>query len=163
MSWNSNTNLLCRRGFSRLWLLRNLARLGIRREDLIDVYSKPCRSVLELATPAWTPGLTKTEINKLERVQKSAGAMILSKEYQSYKSALKVSNMETSERRGENISIKFANRALKGKNSNNGCPLIQPANQTLKPEIINQDQNWNLSKLGKQDMQSHPYHTSLSY
>ena len=30
MSWKSNSNLLCRRGFSRLWLLRNLARLGTR-------------------------------------------------------------------------------------------------------------------------------------
>ena len=113
MSWKGNTNLLCRRGFSRLWLLRNLARLGTRREDLIDVYFKQCRSVLELAAPAWTPGLTRTEINKLERVQKSACAIILGKEYQSYKSALKILNMETLERRRETISIKFANKALK--------------------------------------------------
>ena len=49
-----------------------MRRLGANRRDLIDVYYKQCRSVLELAAPAWTPGLTKSEINQLERVQKAA-------------------------------------------------------------------------------------------
>ena len=77
MSWKSNTKLLCRKGYSRLWMLRNLARLGTARTELVDVYFKQCRSVLELAAPAWTPGLTRTEIKQLERVQKSACSIIL--------------------------------------------------------------------------------------
>ena len=79
-------------------MLRNLARLGTARTDLVDVYHKQCRSVLELAVPAWTPGLTRTEINQLERVQKTACAIILGDEYKSYGSALTILKMETLEK-----------------------------------------------------------------
>ena len=113
MSWKSNTKMLCKKGYSRLWILRNLARLGMSRESLIDVYFKQCRSVLELAAPAWTPGLTKTEIYQLERVQKTACEIILQSKLQSYKSALKILNMETLEIRREQISLKFAKKAIK--------------------------------------------------
>ena len=63
--------------------------------------------------PAWTPGLTKTEIYQLERVQKTACAIILGKKFQSNKSGLKILNMETLEIRREQISFKFAKKALK--------------------------------------------------
>ena len=118
MSWKSNTKMLCKKSYSRLWILRNLARLGTSRESLIDVYFKQCRSVLELAAPAWTPGLTKTEINQFERVQKTACAIILGANYQSYKLALKTLNMDTLESRREQISIKFAKKALKSEKFN---------------------------------------------
>ena len=113
MSWKSNTNLLCNKGYSRLWMLRNLARLGTDRTDLVDVYHKQCRSVLELAVPAWTPGLTRTEINQLERVQKTACAIILGDEYKSYRSALTILKMETLEKRRVSLSLNFAKKALK--------------------------------------------------
>ena len=87
--------------------------MGTDRKNLIDVYFKQCRSVLELAAPAWTPGLTKTEISQLERVQKTACGIILGGRIHSYKSALKILNMETLESRREQISLKFAKRALK--------------------------------------------------
>ena len=61
------------------------------------------RSVLELAAPAWTPGLTKTEIYQLERIQKTACAIILGHNFQSYKSAKEILNMETLETRREPI------------------------------------------------------------
>ena len=70
MSWKSNTKMLCKKGYSRLWILRNLARLGTSRESLIDVYFKQCRSVLELAAPAWTPGLTKQKSIKLRECKR---------------------------------------------------------------------------------------------
>ena len=113
MSWKSNTNHLCSKGYKRLWMLRNLARLGASRADLVDVYFKQCRSVLELAAPAWTSGLTRTEVKQLERVQRTACAIILGDAFRSYKAALKILNMETLENRREKISLKFANRALK--------------------------------------------------
>ena len=53
MKWQSNTNYLCGKGFARLWILRNLKKFGASHSDLIDVYNKQCRSILELAVPAW--------------------------------------------------------------------------------------------------------------
>ena len=46
-------------------------------------------------------------------VQKTACAIILGKKFQSYKSALKILNMETLEIRREYISLDFARKALK--------------------------------------------------
>ena len=94
-------------------MLRNLARLGTARTDLVDVYYKQCRSVLELAVPAWTPGLTRTEVNQLERVQKSACSSILGNEYKSYRSALQILNMDTLEKRRESLLLNFGKKGLK--------------------------------------------------
>ena len=94
-------------------MLRNLKKLGAENCDLVDVYYKQCRSVLEMAVPAWAPGLSKTEANQLERIQKSACAIILGENYCSYKSALKKLNMKTLESRRSEICLTFAKKALK--------------------------------------------------
>ena len=53
--------------------------------------------MLELAVPVWNPAITKSEINQIERVQKTALAIILGKNYSSYQEALntlKISSLE---------------------------------------------------------------------
>ena len=42
-------------------MLRRLKNLGAKEEELLDVYTKQIRSVLEMAVPVWEPGLTKKE------------------------------------------------------------------------------------------------------
>ena len=142
MTWHSNTKQLCQKGYSRLWMLRNLKKLGACRADLVDVYYKQCRSVLELAVPAWTPGLTKTEINQLERVQKSACAIILGENYASYKSALRQLDMETLELRRQNICLTFGKKALKSDKfkqwfsiNEDSEPVIKTRNFKPKPTL----------------------------
>ena len=58
-------------------MLRNLRKLGASMAELVDVYTKQCRSIIELAVPVWTSGLTSNDIVALERVQKTACAIIL--------------------------------------------------------------------------------------
>ena len=84
LKWHANTQYICARGYSKLWMLRNLKRFGARTDDLIDVYVKQCRSVLELAVPAWSPGLTVGNANQIERVQKAALAISMGEKYSSY-------------------------------------------------------------------------------
>ena len=142
LSWKSNTNLLSGKGYNRLWMLRNLKKLGASRSDLIDVYYKQCRSVLELAVPAWAPNLTKTEVNQLERVQKTACAIILGFEYISYKSALKKLTMDTLESRREKICLTFAKKALNSDKfqkwfsvDEKSEPLIKTRHAKTKPKL----------------------------
>ena len=59
-------------------------KLGAKEEELLDVYTKQIRSVLEMAVPVWEPGLTKKEKKQLEWVQKSAFSIILAPNYESY-------------------------------------------------------------------------------
>ena len=118
LKWHSNTKMLCEKGYKRLWMLRNLKKLGASKPALVDVYYKQCRSVLELAVPAWAPGLTKIEVNQLERIQKSACAIILGDSYRSYKSALQKLEMETLESRRKEICLTFGKKALKSEKFN---------------------------------------------
>ena len=53
-------------------MLRRLKNLGAEKEDLLEVYVKQIRCLLELAVPAWQSSLTLAEIPDIERVQKSA-------------------------------------------------------------------------------------------
>ena len=49
MRWHANSANLCKTGYARLWMLRNLKKHGAGRTDLLDVYMKQVRSTLELA------------------------------------------------------------------------------------------------------------------
>ena len=113
LSWQSNTENLCKKAYHRLWMLRNLKKLGVNKTELIDVYNKQCRSVLELAVPAWAPGLTGTQIKQLERVHKTAFAIILGDSYKSYKHALQKLEMKSLETRRRDLCLAFAKKALK--------------------------------------------------
>ena len=104
---------LCKKAYNRLWMLRNLKKLGVGTTKLIDVYTKQCRSVLELAVPAWAAGLTSKEVAQIERVQKISFAIILGDDYRTYKSALNKLNMQTLESRRKDICLTFERKALK--------------------------------------------------
>ena len=94
-------------------MLRRLKNLGAKEEELLDVYTKQIRSVLEMAVPVWEPGLTKKEKKQLERVQKSAFSIILAPNYESYDIALNTLNMDTLSSRREVIFLNFAKKALR--------------------------------------------------
>ena len=95
-----------------------MKKLGVGNNELIDVYNKQCRSVMELAVPAWAPGLTGKEVKQLERVQKSALAIILGDSYKSYKQALEKLEVESLESRREKLCLTFGKRALKSEKFN---------------------------------------------
>ena len=95
------------------WILRRLKQLGAKSKELVDIYNKQCRSILEYAVPAWNGALTKDEIVEIERVQKVALHIILGEQYGSYKDARDKTNLETLEVRRENLSLKFAKKAEK--------------------------------------------------
>ena len=47
-------------------MLRRLKGLGANEEEILDVYQKQVRSVLELAVPVWQAGLTQQEVRQIE-------------------------------------------------------------------------------------------------
>ena len=113
MKWQANTTNLCRNGYSRLWILRNLKKHGAGIKDLLDVYIKQCRCVLELAAPVWNAGLTVAESRKIERVQKAAFSIILGKNYVTYEQALAELKMNTLKIRRKALCVRFAEKAQK--------------------------------------------------
>ena len=53
MKWNENTEYITKKAFSRLWMIRRLKLIGANQEELLDVYVKQIRSVLEYAAVVW--------------------------------------------------------------------------------------------------------------
>ena len=97
----------------RLWLLRRLKHMGAKEEDLVNVYIKQIRCILELAVPAWQGGLSQAEKTELERIQKTACHIILGPAYNSYSTALELLQLDTLESRRNFLSLKFALKSEK--------------------------------------------------
>ena len=80
---------------------------GLSKAELLDAYKKGIRSILELAVPVWSSGLTLDQSMRIERVQKSSLAAILGENYLSYDEALNETNLERLSIRRNNISLKY--------------------------------------------------------
>ena len=113
MKWISNTENMVNKANKRLWILRRLKHLGAQHIDLVDIYTKQIRSVLELAVPAWHGGITLAEQIDIERIQKSASHIILGDGYVSYREAVKTLGLETLQCRREKLCLKFGRKAEK--------------------------------------------------
>ena len=88
MRWCSNTKNMIVKANKRLWILRRLKNMGANQSDLLDVYTKQVRCIMELAVPAWQGGLSQAEKTDLERIQKTACHTTLGQDYISYTSSL---------------------------------------------------------------------------
>ena len=113
LSWGPNTDSIVERSSKKLWFIIRLKNLGASRHDLLDLYYKHVRSILEYAAPVWHSSLTGEDRLRLEQVQKSALRIILGQEYRSYNSALKISGMKTLFERRRKLCIKFARKSLR--------------------------------------------------
>ena len=65
-------------------MIKRLKKLGADELELADVYYKQIRCVLELVIAVWTPGLTKSQSQQIERVQRCALHLILGEDYLNY-------------------------------------------------------------------------------
>ena len=61
LKWSLNTENLIERDYKNLWIIRRLKSLGAEQIDLVEIYTKMIRSILELAVPAWQGAITQHE------------------------------------------------------------------------------------------------------
>ena len=113
LSWDANTDYIVSRCNSKLWMIRRVKKLGANRADLLDVYCKQIRSILEFAVPVWNASLSGDHITQLERIQKTALHITLGEDYKSYNCALKMSGLDKLTDRRRKICLTFAKKALK--------------------------------------------------
>ena len=127
LKWISNTENMVKKANKRLWILRRLKFLGAQEHDLVDIFIKQIRSVLELAVPAWHSGITLAEQIEIERIQKSAAHIILGDSYESYKDALTSLGLDTLKFRRDKLSLKFGSKAEKHEKFRNWFkPAVHP-------------------------------------
>ena len=94
-------------------MLRRLKNLGLKTDSLVKIYTSQIRSVLEYGSVTWHAMLTKNESKSIERVQKSALAIILGQKYKCYESALSVLSLQRLADRRVSMSAAFAAKSAK--------------------------------------------------
>ena len=134
LKWDRNTEYICTKARKRLWILRRLAQHNFNQWQLLDVYNKEVRSILEMCVPVWHSSLTKVLSKKIEAIQKLAFKLILKEKYKSYKNACQLLNTDTLKDRRSAICTKFALKNLKSGNSlfTQVDPQVQPTRRKKK-------------------------------
>ena len=76
LTWHKNSEMLTKKGYQRMTILRNLYEFDIPVEDLVMIYSLYIRSILEFNSNVWFSSITEEEKDDIERVQKIACKII---------------------------------------------------------------------------------------
>ena len=91
LSWSRNCQEICRKAYSRLSMLTKLKYVGVKVEDLLDIYVLFIRSVTEYCSVVFHSSLTGEHSNTIERIQRTCLKIILGDMYMDYSSALEMS------------------------------------------------------------------------
>ena len=113
MKWHSNTRYIISKCYSRMWLLRNLKKYGAEEHHMLETYIQQIRSIVEMSCPVWNGAITQVEASSLERVQRTALAIIRGDTHTTYEEALGHFNISTLQKRRETLCLKFALKAYK--------------------------------------------------
>ena len=113
LKWDENTEYITKKAYSRLWMIRRLKNLGLKTASLLQVFTMQIRSLLEFGAVVWHSMLTDQNSKAIERVQKSALAIILGPRYVCYENALTLTNIERLDQRRAKLSLTFAKKAVK--------------------------------------------------
>ena len=119
LRWNKNTSEIVKSAFIRMQILNRVVKFTTNRNDLRSIYISYIRSILEKSAVVWHSSLTVKNRKDLERIQKCAVLVIMGKNYTNYKNGLKELNLETLEKRRENLCLKFAKECLKNEKVKN--------------------------------------------
>ena len=122
MKWQNNTNSIIGKCYARMWMLKNFKKYGADEHHLFETYIQQIRSISEMACPVWNGALTQIEALSLERVQKTALAIIRGVNHTSYEDALGYFNISTLKERREALCLKFAIKAYKNTKFSNWFP-----------------------------------------
>ena len=91
---------------TRRYFLTVLKRAGVQLEDLVRCYCTFIRPVLECAAPVWHPGLTRTQSDDLEQVQRQCLRILLPEV--NYNEALHIAGLQRLSERRSQLCLNFA-------------------------------------------------------
>ena len=137
LKWAKNTKEICIRSYSRVSLLTKLKYVGVKIEDLIEVYILYIRSVTEYCSVVFHSRLTVEDSDSLERIQKCCLRIILGDSYINYSAALEMTGLVTLHQRREERCLAFALKALKHPLNSRMFPInLETGQDTRTPEMF---------------------------
>ena len=128
LGWETNTNHICKKASSKLWLLRRMNIMGLDYLTILDYYIKEVRSHLELAVPAWHSNLTLALSADIERVQRMAVGIILGTFEYSYEISCTLLGIEPLYLRRITLCTNFAKKTAFSPHSRHKDLFLKPVN-----------------------------------
>ena len=115
-------------------MISKLKYVGVRTEDLIEIYILFVRSISEYCSVAFHSSLTQKQSNIIERIQKTALKVILSENYVSYEAALEMCGLTSLYQRREERCLTFGIKAIKHLTQKKMFPL--KSEQMLNGQVL---------------------------
>ena len=159
LSWKENSKMMVRKAYQRLWAIKRLKAKGADLQDLLEIYEKQVRSILEYGVPVWNSSISTEEVTSIERVQKAFLHIALGNDYQSYENALETSGLEPLQSRRTRLCYTFAKKALKNSKHSHWFQQYEnsgPQTRSIKPKLKEP-----LFKLRRYEKSPIPYLTRL--
>ena len=131
LKWDTQVSSMCKAFNRKLYFLRQLKRCNIPVHDLLTIYLQYVRPTLEYAAPAWFGGLTKTQRDCLEKMQRKAFRIIFTADYcrsQPYRDICQLHNIPVLSERLEILSLNFGKVLLKSDTYRNWLPPLRNNN-----------------------------------
>ena len=72
LSWSRNTENICKKVNRKYFYLSKLKQFGFTEDEMLTAWKAMLRPITEYAAPLWQSGLTISQSNKLENLQKKS-------------------------------------------------------------------------------------------
>ena len=105
LSWGPHVEYLHSKYSQCLYLLTLLKRALVSNHNILKIYLAMIRSILEYACPVWHSSLTKTEMDRLESIQRRVTQILYPD--QSYEQSLSTLGIPTLQQQWEEFSKTF--------------------------------------------------------
>ena len=112
--------------------LQTAAKYTSSISDLKAIYFSKIRSKLEYASSVWNSGLSKKNINDIERIQRGVAKIILKERYSTYSKALKDLRIDSLEKRREKLSLRLAKKCTNNEKMRHLFPLYKSKHSMKK-------------------------------
>ena len=134
LTWEANTDMIVKKAYKRMCILRKLYEFRVSIEDLKQIYMLYIRSIVEQSRVVWSSSLTLNDERKIERVQKIALRIILKEGYKDYNHALQIVGLQTLQERRVKLCLNFAKRCVNNEETSYMFPLKKEHGRTRYEE-----------------------------
>ena len=149
LKWDSNTEYIVKRAYTRMELLRKVAEFTTSVEEKREIYIMYIRSILEQSSVVWHSSLSSENAEDLERVQKATVRLILGNKYENYEDGLIKANVDSLNVRRDVLCRKFAIKCIKSDNPRVKNMFPQKENKHAMAFRKNEKFEVNFSKTGR--------------
>ena len=125
LKWDNQVQQMISRAARRLYILSVLKKSGVNANDLVTIYKAYIRPLMEFGVPVWGSGITNTQSDKIERIQRRALRFIVYPADLSYKQRLTRFNLPMLCERRNDLLLRFGRGLLKSERHRDMLPATR--------------------------------------